>query len=126
MATNHFSVVGSQDLLILYSLQTRDDFLGMVEIDLAHVHIPHELVGIPVSEASYILSARSHRPYSSVKGSVRLSLSYVTDSTRPAVNYSSDIHDDDWEQLNVSGLVSENGLATLPEGKTSRSEVNFF
>ncbi|KAK6106270.1 HECT-domain (ubiquitin-transferase) family protein [Brugia pahangi] len=103
---------------------TRDDFLGMVEIDLAQIHIPHELVGLSVLEASYILSARSHRFYSSVQGSVRLSLSYVTDSTQPAADHSSANDDGDWEQLRTSNLTNRQGSTSLPEGWEERQDAN--
>ncbi|KAL3998524.1 HECT-domain (ubiquitin-transferase) family protein [Acanthocheilonema viteae] len=103
---------------------TRDDFLGMVEIDLAQVRIPHELIGIPIPEASYILTARSHRFYSSVQGSVRLSLSYVTDSIRPATEQNSTHDDGDWEQLSSNSLTSRQGPTSLPEGWEERQDAN--
>lgn len=94
----------------------------MVEIDLAQVRIPHELIGIPIPEASYILSVRSHRSYSSVQGSVRLSLSYVTDSTQPPAEQSSVNDDGDWEQLSAN----RQGATSLPEGNICDQEVGFF
>uniref|UniRef100_A0A1I8EB09 E3 ubiquitin-protein ligase n=1 Tax=Wuchereria bancrofti TaxID=6293 RepID=A0A1I8EB09_WUCBA len=103
---------------------TRDDFLGMVEIDLAQIHIPHELVGLPILETSYILSARSHRFYSSVQGSVRLSLSYVTDSAQPASEQSSANDDGDWEQLSANNLANRQGSISLPEGWEERQDAN--
>lgn len=87
----------------------------MVEIDLAQVRIPYELIGIPIPEASYILSARSHRSFSSVQGSVRLSLSYVTNSTQLATDNRSTNDDGDWEQLN-NNFASRQGPSSLPEG----------
>lgn len=89
----------------------------MVEIDLAQVRIPHELIGIPVPEASYILSARSHRFYSSVRGSVCLSLSYITHSAQPTTEQNSSNDDGDWEQLSGSSLASRQGPSSLPEGR---------
>ncbi|KAM3720357.1 E3 ubiquitin-protein ligase NEDD4-like [Dirofilaria immitis] len=103
---------------------TRDNFLGMVEIDLAQVRIPYELTGISIPEASYILSARSHRTYSSVQGSVRLSLSYVTNSTQPIAEQGSANDDGDWEQLNTNSLISRQGLTALPEGWEERQDAN--
>ncbi|CAG9534504.1 unnamed protein product [Cercopithifilaria johnstoni] len=103
---------------------TRDNFLGMVEINLAHVRIPHELFGIPIPEASYILNARSHRSYSSVQGSVRLSLSYVTDSTQQATEQSPTNDDSDWEQLSGNNLASRQGPTCLPEGWEERQDAN--
>lgn len=98
----------------------------MVEIDLAQVRIPHELIGIPIPEASYILSVRSHRSYSSVQGSVRLSLSYVTDSTQPPAEQSSVNDDGDWEQLSANSLANRQGATSLPEGNICDQEVDFF
>ncbi|EFO21356.1 Nedd4-PD [Loa loa] len=103
---------------------TRDDFLGMVEIDLAQVRIPHELIGIPIPEASYILSARSHRSYSPVQGSVRLSLSYVTNSTHPAMEQNSTNDDGDWEQLSPNCLANRQVPISLPEGWEERLDAN--
>uniref|UniRef100_A0A0R3RRE6 E3 ubiquitin-protein ligase n=1 Tax=Elaeophora elaphi TaxID=1147741 RepID=A0A0R3RRE6_9BILA len=103
---------------------TRDDFLGMVEIDLAQVRIPHELIGIPIPEASYILSARSHRSYSSVQGSVRLSLSYITDSAQSTAEQNSANDDGDWEQLSANNLTNRQGSTSLPEGWEERQDAN--
>uniref|UniRef100_A0A915Q3I1 E3 ubiquitin-protein ligase n=1 Tax=Setaria digitata TaxID=48799 RepID=A0A915Q3I1_9BILA len=101
---------------------TRDDFLGMVEIDLAQVRIPHEFIGIPIPEASFILSARSHRSYS-VQGSARLSLSYITNSTQPSAEQNS-TDDSGWEQLGANMLAIRQGPTSLPEGWEERHDAN--
>ncbi|VDN02159.1 unnamed protein product [Thelazia callipaeda] len=66
---------------------TRDNFLGMVDINLHQVHIPYEQVGISVSEASYILNPHSHRPNASVQGCIWLSLSYIINPMKSSNDY---------------------------------------
>uniref|UniRef100_A0A8R1XKV5 E3 ubiquitin-protein ligase n=1 Tax=Onchocerca volvulus TaxID=6282 RepID=A0A8R1XKV5_ONCVO len=103
---------------------TRDNFLGMVQIDLSLVRIPYEVVGVPVPEASYILNPRSHRFYSSVQGIICLSLSYVTNSTQLGAELISANDDSDWEQLSTSSLTNRQGPTSLPEGWEERQDAN--
>ncbi|VDK52209.1 unnamed protein product [Gongylonema pulchrum] len=54
----------------------------MVQIDLAHARIPHEQIGVPITETSFDLQPhhRSRRSHSSVRGTARLSLSFLGQS----------------------------------------------
>lgn len=110
----------SQFLPNFISLQTRDSYLGMVQIDLAHVRIPHEQVGMPVTEASYILGAGGmHRSHPSFRGSVHLSLSYLSQPEQASSSQGSSGSDDsDWEHVNASSVAAyrQNQPSPLPEG----------
>lgn len=107
---------------------TRDSYLGMVQIDLAHVRIPHEQVGMPVTEASYILGAGDmHRSHPSFRGSVHLSLSYLSQPEQASSSQGSSGSDDsDWEHVNASSVAAyrQNPPSPLPEGWEERQDAN--
>ncbi|XP_013384362.1 E3 ubiquitin-protein ligase NEDD4 [Lingula anatina] len=103
---------------------TRDDFLGVVEIPLQHVHIPTEGREL-VQPKDYILRPRSTR--SRVRGHLRLYLAYVRedeeeDEEEPARN------EPDWEMVDNESVELEEGAVggveteALPPGWEERQD----
>ncbi|MFH4977284.1 hypothetical protein AB6A40_003993 [Gnathostoma spinigerum] len=98
---------------------TRDDFLGMTEIDLARVHIPNEQVGLSVPEISCLLRPRTER--TRVSGTIRISLSFISPSNASSVSESSS-GDDEWDI--VDGPGGSASLPPLPPGWDERQDAN--
>ncbi|VDM40818.1 unnamed protein product [Toxocara canis] len=110
---------------------TRDDFLGMVEIQLSHEHIVRERDGMPIAEVSYVLRPRS--PRSRVYGNVLLSLSWMGSNDGSSPSESSSSEDSDWELLNATVCNSAAPAVTtavsqpsspLPPGWEERQDAN--
>ncbi|VDK45621.1 unnamed protein product [Anisakis simplex] len=98
---------------------TRDDFLGMIEIQLSHANITRERSGLPIAEESYVLRPRSAR--SRVYGSVFLSLSWISTNHGSSPSESSSSGGDDWELLNTSTGES-NSSCTQQQQQTVQAE----
>ncbi|KRX60679.1 E3 ubiquitin-protein ligase NEDD4, partial [Trichinella sp. T9] len=116
---------------------TRDDFLGIVEIDLQTVRIPKERTGRDIREKNCLLRPRSLK--SRVRGELRLALSYLSDpnsedeldTAETEADSDSFILQGDWEMLPASsraGLLAESPTAQqippLPSGWEERIDAN--
>lgn len=112
---------------------TRDDFLGVVEVDLQTVHVPTERAGRPIREKNCLLRPRRCLK-SRVKGELRLALSYIEEpgSTRLSEDDERvDGENDDWEIVSVEGpsaIVPDSPtvahVAPLPSGWEERVDAN--
>ncbi|KRX79465.1 E3 ubiquitin-protein ligase NEDD4, partial [Trichinella sp. T6] len=112
---------------------TRDDFLGIVEIDLQTVRIPKERTGRDIREKNCLLRPRSLK--SRVRGELRLALSYLSDPNSEdeldIAETEADSDSGDWEMLPASsraGLLAESPTAQqippLPSGWEERIDAN--
>ncbi|KRZ31050.1 E3 ubiquitin-protein ligase NEDD4, partial [Trichinella pseudospiralis] len=112
---------------------TRDDFLGIVEIDLQTVRIPKERTGRDIREKNCLLRPRSLK--SRVRGELRLALSYLSDPNSEdeldTAETETDSDSGDWEMLPASsraGLLAESPTAQqippLPSGWEERIDAN--
>ncbi|KRY36303.1 E3 ubiquitin-protein ligase NEDD4 [Trichinella spiralis] len=112
---------------------TRDDFLGIVEIDLQTVRIPKERTGRDIREKNCLLRPRSLK--SRVRGELRLALSYLSDPNSEdeldTAETEADSDSGDWEMLPASsraGLLAESPTAQqippLPSGWEERIDAN--
>ncbi|XP_034942339.1 E3 ubiquitin-protein ligase NEDD4 isoform X2 [Chelonus insularis] len=95
---------------------TRDDFLGMVELNL--LNLPKEQHGRTIPTKQYILRPRSHssqRP--KIKGTLELYHAYVIDdSSATAENGDGDTASDSgWELLDQLSLNSMDSPQSMPE-----------
>ncbi|KFD73367.1 hypothetical protein M514_04650 [Trichuris suis] len=114
---------------------TRDDFLGIVEIDLQAVRIPKERPGRMVREKNCLLRPRSLK--SKVRGELRLALSYVADPSSnervdgAATDSEADSDSGNWEVIPASsraGLLAQSPttrqIQPLPAGWEERVDAN--
>lgn len=97
---------------------TRDDFLGLVEIDLHAVRIPLERAGRPIREKNCILRPRSFK--SRVRGELRLALSYVVESNGAV----SEDGDTDTDNVSIDSGVSGDWGEFVSVGNNSGTAQN--
>ncbi|XP_057323767.1 E3 ubiquitin-protein ligase Nedd-4 isoform X4 [Microplitis mediator] len=133
-----FRVKPSEHKLVLQVFDenrlTRDDFLGMVELNL--MNLPKEQFGRSIPTKQYILRPRSHssqRP--KIKGTLELYHAYVTDDST-AENGDADIASDSggWELLDQPSPTSNDSPVQptaepaangpLPSGWEERQDAN--
>lgn len=95
--------------------QTRDDFLGMVELDLSCIHIPRENPQVLVPEKSLPLQPRSERSH--VSGSISLSFSYLfRDTSHSSVSLSPDEDSNHSSDSFINSPRNLNEASALPAG----------
>lgn len=103
---------------------TRDDFLGMVELNLSN--LPTEQEGVTVAPQSYPLKPRSVSAKSRIKGTLELYHAFIHESRESAEN---EELSGDWEiPENVSSLTSGAPTSSthdaLPLGWEERQDAN--
>lgn len=112
---------------------TRDDFLGLVEVDLHTASIPLERQGRAVREKNCLLRPRSLK--SRVRGELRLALSYISATTEDQSDDDEDVQADqdsgDWDLVALDGptaIVPDSPAVSLveplPAGWEERQDAN--
>ncbi|XP_050400244.1 E3 ubiquitin-protein ligase NEDD4 isoform X2 [Patella vulgata] len=102
---------------------TRDDFLGLVEIDLRHTYILTELAGRDISTKSFVLRPRSTR--SRVRGHLTLYLGYLpspdqsTGGDEEASGQTS--NEPGWEMVDIDNALNETGASGPTQSLTRTS-----
>ncbi|KTG35566.1 hypothetical protein cypCar_00001773 [Cyprinus carpio] len=100
-------------LLFLFLIQTRDDFLGQVDVPLAHLPTVDPAMERPYTFKEFLLRPRSHK--SRVKGCLRLKMAYLPKNGGHEEE-SSEIREqtEDWEVTDSTDPGSQRPQQLLP------------